>query len=313
MGRIVFLGMLFAVGCDVASSEACEPQPFRLISMNGSTMQGTRMQGTKFQGNKNQGVDYQGSTIQGSDMQGTRLQGSSIQGTRLQGIELVDGVLVATDADGRALDQTLFVGAQVPSRLDTGELIDLEIAAIDGPFVTLTFEGESICADGEYGIFVPGTWDETGARRDALADAPEFDATYSCESGVIAKCVAWGYAPWEVGADVHQTCTRMARADYCGDGISYTKDGTVIDLVDRLGIQQSTPDAELEFEAGWGPDGAVCASRPRYQETVVGEGEQLPTCWDRLPACEDLDEAFTSGATLANRSYPAERLFCSVR
>ena len=35
-------------------------------------------------------------------------------------------------------------------------------------------------------------------------------------------------------ASYHQACTRMARADYCGDGTSHTQDGTWIEYYDKL-------------------------------------------------------------------------------
>ncbi len=77
-------------------------------------------------------------------------------------------------------------------------------------------------------------------------------------------------------ADYHQACTRMARADYCGNGISHTQDGTEIDLYDRLGIQQLTKDSGMVFEAAWGKDGAVFIARTRYSETLVQIQQDCP-------------------------------------
>lgn len=54
-------------------------------------------------------------------------------------------------------------------------------------------------------------------------------------------------------ASVH----RMARADYCGDGVPHTKSGTLIDLYDIHGIQTVVPNDGQTFEAGWNEDGAV--------------------------------------------------------
>ena len=96
--------------------------------------------------------------------------------------------------------------------------------------------------------------------------------TVACTSGVLAKCVRWGYKPWKkVGEislrDYHQACTRMARADYCGNGISHTEDGTVIDVYDRLKIQQPETDSGLALEAAWGIDGALLLNHTRYRDT----------------------------------------------
>ena len=57
----------------------------------------------------------------------------------------------------------------------------------------------------------------------------------------VGKCVRIGYKPWrEVRGeslwDYHQTCVRAVRADYGGDGTGYTRNGTLVDISDRLGI-----------------------------------------------------------------------------
>src|SRR5205814_7622470 len=107
---------------------------------------------------------------------------------------------------------------------------------------------------------VPGVWGADGARRD---DAPG-RFTLACETGAIGKCVQWGYRPWEARggrslAELHQACTRMARADYCGDGRSHTSENTTIDYYDELGVQspaRADRGPAHPFEAAWAPDGA---------------------------------------------------------
>jgi len=115
-------------------------------------------------------------------------------------------------------------------------------------------------------LAVNGVWDETGAHRDSPAQF-----TFACENGAIAKCVQWGYEPWESRdgqslAKVHQACTRMARADYCGNGRSHTLDGTSIDIYDTRGIL--TPETGTLFEADWAPDGATCINQTRRGDPV---------------------------------------------
>jgi hypothetical protein len=50
--------------------------------------------------------------------------------------------------------------------------------------------------------------------------------------GAEGKCVRFGYKPWGLGpnnvslAPYFQACVRLVRADYCGDGIAHTRDGT---------------------------------------------------------------------------------------
>ncbi|KFE63023.1 ADYC domain-containing protein [Hyalangium minutum] len=129
-------------------------------------------------------------------------------------------------------------------------------------------------------LAVSGVWDLTGARKDS---AEHF--TFACENGAIAKCIDWGYKPWESRGgkpltDVHQACTRMARADYCGNGRSHTYQDNSIDMYDPFGVLKRTPesaadwDPALSFEAAWGPDGAICLEHTRdgrALETILAE------------------------------------------
>lgn len=76
-----------------------------------------------------------------------------------------------------------------------------------------------------------------------------------------------------------QSCIRMVRADYCGDGRPHTKDGTKINIWDRDGIQK--PDAEQPghpelFEAAWGPSGAVFLGIPRWSDDVGAVVAECP-------------------------------------
>jgi len=67
-----------------------------------------------------------------------------------------------------------------------------------------------------------------------------------------------GYKPWKVvnGQSLwayHQACTRMMRADYCGDGRPHTREGTPIYIDDRLihnpqEKDQEPPDPRMTFE-----------------------------------------------------------------
>ena len=142
---------------------------------------------------------------------------------------------------------------------------------------------KNLCAPDHEGkskaIPLAGSWTKTGnyIASDSLI-------TFACTSGVLAKCVRWGYKPWKVVAgrslrDFHQACTRMARADYCGNGISHTQDGTNIDIYDVLGVQKKTPESGMIFEAAWGPEGAVYVNRSRWGEELVALHE---TCPERL-------------------------------
>ena len=121
-------------------------------------------------------------------------------------------------------------------------------------------------------IPVAAIWDERGDR---IESSSLF--TFGCTTGVIAKCYRWGYRPWVTAygdmAPVHWTCTRLARADYCGIGVSYTMEGTLINVWDNLPppgplLPYEPPPLLLldpwVFEAGWNTGGAVCLSTARW-------------------------------------------------
>lgn len=131
--------------------------------------------------------------------------------------------------------------------------------------------------------------------------------------GAAVKCIEWGYKPWPQPTTVtvappwsrtspepneaaaaavaaHSACVHMAMADYCGDGSSYTVDGTAIDgwgagSIDQLVARRpldtaqpstwngepagflvsvSDPTPPFAFEAAWNARGAVCLTHRRW-------------------------------------------------
>jgi hypothetical protein len=305
----------------------------------GTTLQGVasidrQMQGTSLQGESNV-MQMQGTSLQGEpnimQQQGTRLQGAvpgeSEQGTHLQGgsrprayrgltdlngahlvieadpsnaVTVQDGQLVASGfADTAALR-----GTPIAATAPDGRRFRVEIntVSMDGRTerIELLVDGVSACKPELHGVFVAGRWDALAAHVDDLDVV-----TYSCMDGVIAKCVDWGYAPWITDASVHASCTRLARADYCATGVSWTMDGTVINVFDRIGIHAASVGGDMKYEAAWGPSGATCVARSRYQIEDESGRDVLPGCFATLPRCGSLDDAAAQGAMLANRSKVA--------
>lgn len=99
--------------------------------------------------------------------------------------------------------------------------------------------------------------------------------TFACRNGVAYKAVAWGYAPW-ISVPHFQAAVRAGRADYCGNGRSFTVPGTPIEIFDSAGIRpEISPPLypEFLFEAAWAvdlspnaPRGAVCLSKLRWEQ-----------------------------------------------
>jgi hypothetical protein len=131
--------------------------------------------------------------------------------------------------------------------------------------------------DGRNAAFaVSGAWSIDGPR------AAE-GVTLACTSGSIGKCIRLHYRPWDSLdggsiADLLTACTRMIRADYCGDGQSHTKDGTWIDVYDRFGIQKREPRPGVpeRFEAAWGPRGATYLTVGRWTDDVDSIVKECP-------------------------------------
>jgi hypothetical protein len=143
------------------------------------------------------------------------------------------------------------------------------------PYCAPDAQGKSLA------IPVHGSWDARGSFHDAGGLM-----TFACTSGAIAKCIRFGYKPWKSVqgrslAQHHLACVRMVRADYCGDGVPHTVDGTQIDLWDDLGIQKRELSAKMPevFEAAWSPAGATYLNVPRWADTV---DDVVRLCPERL-------------------------------
>jgi ADYC domain len=229
---------------------------------------------------------------------GTAFRVTVADGRTLLSSDLIGAVLEVVDETGRPLTVRID-GVRLDPSAPGGDVWLHSFSARD----EATGAWRGFCGpapDGTVAGFpLAGRWTPDGRH---LRDTVAFSIT--CASGAVGKCVRFGYRPWAKAADRplwdhHQACVRMLRADYGGDGIPHTRDGTLIDLFDGIGIQQpSTGEARLSFEAAWGPDGAVCVQRTRISELVALEA--LKEKYPRLTSNVDCSEA--TPALLWNRS-----------
>ena len=165
-----------------------------------------------------------------------------------------------------------------------------------------------LCGTDAYGTPIPaialrGEWslaEWSSSGGDQISDSP-YRVTFSCANGALGKCAATctdptlctllgvptalGYKRWAAPeyayvdgtwllrdyALDHQACTRMVRADYCGDGRTWTETGTPIDVYDRTRINaaEKAGSAAWMYEATWNADGAVRISCDRIKEGPV--------------------------------------------
>ncbi len=150
------------------------------------------------------------------------------------------------------------------------------------------------CPNGEPATVVPGVYSSTGQKTSI---ASKF--TFACTNGTIAKCTRWGYRPTGSArkycnqnefcpadtalyplADYHQACVRAATADYCANGYSFTKAGTLVDIYDysprkysygfvprtRDGLVSSSQATAVVWETSFDKQGAAQIDHLRYQE-----------------------------------------------
>jgi hypothetical protein len=304
--------------------------------------------GMNMQGMNMQGMNMQGVTMQGMSMLGFQFDGATLSGAPLGHLRIDRGELVA-DSGATTLRGTALVGAQLTAQVRNLEasppaiaLATYRIAAIaaeqaqydptrTGHSFVYTLEQwvddagawQTACpadADGR-SIAIPlaAVWDEHGDRS-----TPAGMFTFGCTTGVIAKCYRWGYRPWVTGygdlVAMHQTCTRLARADYCGVGVPHTRNGTTINVWDTLpspgpiqrhGGLLGLPPLGMLFEAGWNTQGAVCLSHSRW---ILQDGLGLAAlCPDRLvppgllgeTVCDTVSAVLgiDTGARMFNEAY----------
>jgi ADYC domain-containing protein len=221
---------------------------------------------------------------------GTTLRVRLPDGSVRAGRELVGGIVQV--ALGGVSLRVRIAGVEQDQRDREGEVVlyDFRVVAPDG-------REEPLCnpdPDGRrLGMPLAGRSDAAGI----LTPAGPGQFELVCTAGPQGKCLRFGYAPWRKAPDGRplidwfNSCVRMLRGDYCGDGRHFTRDGTWIDLYDRIGIQKSDEDPSLSFEAAWGPRGAICVARTRLPDLIDLDGlaRACPRLAGRLgpAACAD--------------------------
>lgn len=301
-----------------AAPQPCQGQaPQRTTWPNGTLLWGTTRQAA---GNEMSSVlaslDLGRMRWGGAALRGVRLEEGRLVAPSLETGELVGARLQGTASDGQPV-QVALCGAE-PDPQDSAmawyriEVWNAASASWENPCVA-TSQVPSPRA-----LAVRGVWDGSGARQEVPGKF-----TFACENGAIAKCVDWGYKPWAKKdgrslEELHQACTRMARADYCGDGRSHTREDNPIDVYDGLGLLTRATEAtagwepaRASFEAAWTSEGASCLSRTRdgrAVETVLAEcpgrfepGEEELGAGDRCTVRRKGGRA--EAAPLRNHSY----------
>jgi hypothetical protein len=205
---------------------------------------------------------------------GSQLFVKSDLGAVLSGASVANSKFTFDLVEGKAKKKVIKVLSA--ARLSPGSdvwLYDADIKEGGGEFGPLCVDNDGKRTKA---ILLSEVWSPTGARSAGVSEP----LTFACRGAALAKCVELGYRPW-AGASLreyHQACTRMIRADYCGDALSHTVDGTPIHILDAIGVQNQDPNVDYVVEAEWGPGGAVCLNPGNTRLPNQDIECQLPVC-----------------------------------
>jgi hypothetical protein len=196
------------------------------------------------------------------------------------------------------------------------------------------------------GTYTHGSLDSDGTYQ----RTPLF--SFACKRRNASKCQNLGYVldepidrsvPPDRKGGLFESCVRMMRADYCGNGYSFTKDGVAVRVWDNAGvISEANPPVmrnggasphihasagslvsaadgndPFAFEAAWGPSGARCVSgvyRIAEPDMTRYQRRNWLLCKDELQqkgisVCETPEEAYevVDGETsVFNTCHPPE-------
>ena len=201
---------------------------------------------------------------------------AAADGVKLASVKVAGSDLQVALSDGRVLTRDGLLGVVMGLTDEFGQPLIARIDAVErddkaptGEVLLYTLTGLD-AAGGEHPVCPP---DPDGLPRAVLTQGEAGAVVIWCTAGVLAKCVRWGYAPWETGPDgrplapYHRACLQMGRAAYADTDSPTTRDGMLIDFWDDLGI--NTRGGDMPFEAAWDEQGAICVAHPRVPQKIT--------------------------------------------
>jgi hypothetical protein len=293
---LVFISGIVACDAEHLDSDGAE---FRGKVKNAPNFNSANLNGLTLNGLTLNGLTLNGLTLNGLTLNGLTLNGLTLNGSRFEGVVLVNGIpQVVGGADLVGTSMTISSATSIyvltfdaiyPDPANpAGDVYLHEITVHD---ITAGTSSPLCEHNGAAAPAIPirNRWDPvTGDRIDDTAAV-----TFACRGGALAKCIDWGYRPWASStrcegddcgtvslADYHQACTRMVRADYCGNGYSFTIPGNPVELTDAWWINDF-PSPAAPTEAVWGKYGARCIGTPRHTAAH-------PTALSVQKKCSDL-------------------------
>ncbi|MDC0719964.1 ADYC domain-containing protein [Nannocystis bainbridge] len=219
-------------------------------------------------------LDVVGDALVLRDDRGAALAGAALIGTRLHlgmaGQPLTTVLIASHDRVARWADGAPDVDAYGLVYID-GHHIERNVCtgSYDSPRapIALVLGGETYDMD----------------AKEVRPDPERQWFSIACAGSAAAKLSLLGYGPQssKTSPAQRQATLKMITADYCGDGHSYTVDGTPIQWENVQGTVGLTAEPAA-IEAVWTAAGALCVDEPRIAGTVID-------C--SLPRCGDFDLA----------------------
>ena len=236
----------------------------------GVTLEEVTVRGLEGNGFQLNGFQLNGFQLNGFQLNGERLYGApgstdfiELSQIDLQGGDrgseswLVGSTLTVRGKKGVVSTGTDLVGSYIEYEMSEGNkslhksvrIVNVEPLAPGSDVMLYTLElndggWKPLCEGGAKAILLGDLWDP--ASGDRVTDPSDGALTFACRGAALAKCVEYGYRPWASAGgvslrDYHQACTRMVRADYCGNGQPHTSNGTAIHVLDSIGVQKVDP------------------------------------------------------------------------
>ncbi|MCB9568521.1 MAG: hypothetical protein H6710_15120 [Myxococcales bacterium] len=314
MKRPTALSVALALAA-AAATPACDPgdpgEPeLRVLADNSAALNGIILNGIILNGIILNGILLNGILLNGGDVEGVTLSASKApDGAKVKKIwiDKASGALTIKSKAGGYFHGDEVAGTELTYsseggtyrlRLDAVMPVDDEEVK-GGPLLgyaisyqvkagELWTDPSPLCFDGQEeetdALLLPGAWDH---QSGAALTHDSKTITIACRHAALAKCAEWGYRPGLM-PNTHQTCLRMTRADYAGDGVPHTANGTPIHVADIYGVNTEEEAPGLVKEAEWGPHGALCLRRAAFRHpelTGCDDPEDKATCFPGIPEC----------------------------
>jgi hypothetical protein len=315
---LILAGAVQGIGCNV-STDMQEGDSLRVLEQGGWS------NSISINGVGENGVGENGGGLHGEQLKGVHQNGFTLNGVALSEVQVLGAQLQGTRTDtGGIVGGEGFEGVLLRGLLSDDRILRMKIDAVDPTadpelfnYTVRYWDGaawRSLCGEKDgapiQAIPLQGRWDltsGTAAGGDFIADPTML--TWACHGSALAKCVVFGYKPWQWRTEcnggscqqvslreVHQACTRMVRADYCGDGTPHTRNGTPINLWDALGVQpREVTSQPWRLDAEWSSGGALCIEHLRWDDngaTTAYINSRCPQRWLSSFTCFGGDSTF---------------------